>query len=575
MVSPPAPGSETTESSARLQPDEAEWRVRVLEGLNRILETLAKGAPLERTAVIFTRVIETLFEDTYCALLVLDGDPTRLRLQAAQGLPRQLCEALKVQGLDRTVDPSIASVLRREPILIEDAIDDPFWAEAQATLAAAGCGACFAHPILDADGAALGAVTLFFRNSAALERLDLPTLDTLIPAVRIALERERRMRALETADERLLSLGQNIPGVVYQRIVTPDGDIRYTYISEGARELFGVSPEEIIANPRALFDCHGPDYRKDFRERLLKASREMSLWDVEAPIVTRQGEHKWTHAIARPTRKADGTVVWNGIILDATRIKAANLELAAASRAKSEFLANMSHELRTPLNAIIGFSELMRAAGATLAAEKYVDYLDAIIGSGRHLLDIINDVLDLAKVEAGKMTLSEELVDLRRAVASCVRLVLNSAEENSLSLETDLPDTLPMLYGDSRKIKQILINLLSNAVKFTPTGGRVRISAEVQSDGQLALSVSDTGQGIPSECLEEVLCPFRQVESGLDRRFDGVGLGLPLSKAMAELHDGTLGLESEIGVGTTVTVRFPATRLHTAASEPIPAQQVG
>ena len=289
--------------------------------------------------------------------------------------------------------------------------------------------------------------------------------------------------------------------------------------------------------------------------------------DVEAPIITRQGEQKWTHAIARPTRRADGTVVWNGIILDATRIKMANLELAAASRAKSEFLANMSHELRTPLNAVIGFSELMLAAGSGIAGDKYEEYLNLIHGSGRHLLDIINDVLDLAKVEAGKMSLSEESVELRQISASCLRLVSSNAKEERIDLRSEIPDNLPSMKADRRKIKQILINLLSNAVKFTPVGGQIRVTARINENGQLALAVSDTGEGIPPESLTDVLNPFRQADSGLNRRFDGVGLGLPLSKAMAELHGGTLELDSEVGVGTTVTVTFPAERLETAAPD--------
>ncbi len=549
----------------RLPSTGAERRIRVLEGQNRILETLAKGAPLQKVATTFAEVMETLFADTYCAFLVLDANSTQLGLVAAPSLPEPLRGALEIQNLEGCGDPSVTSVLRREPVLIEDMADDPSWAKAREALLQAGCFACLAQPILDAGGTALGAVTLYARHPDAQAGVDVQTIDTLLPAARIAIERKRGAEALESADERLLSLAQNIPGVVYQRIVTPEGDIRYTYISEGAYELFGVSPEEIIANPRALFDCHGPEYRQDFRKRLLTASREMSLWDVEAPIITRQGEQKWTHAIARPTRRADGTVVWNGIILDATRIKMANLELAAASRAKSEFLANMSHELRTPLNAIIGFSELMLAAGSGIAGEKYEEYLNLIHGSGRHLLDIINDVLDLAKVEAGKMSLSEESVDLGQITASCLRLVSSNTEDERIDLRSEIPDNLPPLKGDRRKIKQILINLLSNAVKFTPVGGQIRVTARINENGELALAVSDTGEGIPPESLNDVLSPFRQADSGLNRRFDGIGLGLPLSKAMAELHGGTLELESEVGAGTTVTVTFPAERLETAA----------
>jgi signal transduction histidine kinase len=220
----------------------------------------------------------------------------------------------------------------------------------------------------------------------------------------------------------------------------------------------------------------------------------------------------------------------------------------------------MSHELRTPLNAIIGFSELMLVSGDKFDAERHKEYLNSILSSGRHLLDIINDVLDLARVEAGKMTLSEEEVDLAQTVGSCTRLMAGNAEENGIALITDLPGHLPSLHCDSRKVKQILLNLLSNAIKFTPADGTITIAARLEADGDLTLSVQDTGEGIPGESLDSVMGPFNQVESGLNRRYNGAGLGLPLSKAMAELHDGSLRIESAPDKGTTVSVRFPASR---------------
>ena len=155
-------------------------------------------------------------------------------------------------------------------------------------------------------------------------------LGAMVQLARFAIETERRKMALRSANERFLSLAESLPGVVYRRVVRPDGDIRYTYISEGARDLFGVSPEEILSNPQALFDCHGPEYYATFRERLMAASRALTLWDVEATIIARDGRRKFTHAIARPHRQADGAVVWDGIILDQTRIKEAEHAAAAA-----------------------------------------------------------------------------------------------------------------------------------------------------------------------------------------------------------------------------------------------------
>jgi len=555
----PAPGSEAA--------GDVERRVRVLEGQNRILETMARNAPIEHVAHTFVEVMQDLFGNAGIAFFTVNAETARLHLVAAN-LPPAWHRDLKSPEISDNDDVTVAALRRREAILIDDSTGDPQWADTRAALRAAGFSACLSQPILDAGGSALGVVNLYLRDATPPDTLDFTIIDTLVPVARIVIERDRRAQDLVSADERLLSLAESIPGVVYQRAVRPDGDVRYTYISEGAFELFGVSAEEIIANPDVLFDCHDPEYKQDFRDRMLKASQEMAQWDIEAPITTRQGKRKWTHAIARPTRRADGTVVWNGIILDATRLKVANLELTAASRAKSEFLANMSHELRTPLNAIIGFSELMLVAGDKIDAERCREYLNSILSSGRHLLDIINDVLDLARVEAGKMVLAEGDVDLAQVVRSCIRLVAGNAEENGIALITDLPGSIPVLIGDRRKVKQILINLLSNALKFTPSGGKVTVAVRIEAGGELALSVRDTGEGIPAESLNSVLHPFSQVESGLNRRHDGAGLGLPLTKAMAELHDGSLQIESALSKGTTVTVRFPAGRLEPATVPP-------
>ena len=377
------------------------------------------------------------------------------------------------------------------------------------------------------------------------------------------------LEILRTADERFTSLAASIPGVVYQRIVTPDGDIRYTYISEGARDLFGVSPEEILANPQVLFDCHGPQYRTQFRQRLLEASRKLTMWDVEAQIITRDGEEKWTHAIARPHRRADGAVLWDGIILDATRIKQAEFELRkakevaeSANRAKSQFLATMSHELRTPLNAIIGFSEIIKGETfGPVGSPRYREYACDIFESGEHLLLLINDILDLCKVENGKDELAEKVIEVPALLQSSATLVRERAEVGEVALKIDVADDPPRLFVDQRKLKQILVNLLSNAIKFTEPGGAVTLKAWSRPDSGYVFQVIDNGIGIALGDIPKALSQFGQVEGDLNRNYEGVGIGLPLAKALTELHGGSLDLQSEIGVGTTVTVRLPSERL--------------
>jgi two-component system cell cycle sensor histidine kinase PleC len=227
-----------------------------------------------------------------------------------------------------------------------------------------------------------------------------------------------------------------------------------------------------------------------------------------------------------------------------------------ANQTKSKFLANMSHELRTPLNAIIGFSEIMGSGMfGTLGSEKYQEYCHDILTSGHYLLEVINDILDMSKIEAGRMKLELETLDLGKALAESLRVVAGRAETKSLELRTDIGGHIPVV-ADRRAIKQILINLLSNAVKFTPDGGRVTVRSRELSDG-IVLMIADTGIGIAQHSLRRLGQPFEQVESQLTKTYHGSGLGLAIAKSLTNLHGGSMRLRSTLGVGTVVLVRLP------------------
>jgi signal transduction histidine kinase len=232
-----------------------------------------------------------------------------------------------------------------------------------------------------------------------------------------------------------------------------------------------------------------------------------------------------------------------------------------ANRAKSEFLANMSHELRTPLNAIIGFSEALGGGYFGALTPKQATYIQDIHDAGKHLLQLINNVLDMSKLDAGRMTLSEESVDVAQVIDEAVRLLSQRAQKAHVTLAVEPRATSARLRADELRVRQIVLNLVTNAVKFTPAYGRVTVRTLRRQDGGFAVEVADTGIGMRPEDIAVALTPFAQVENFMTRRQEGTGLGLPIVKALIELHGGKLQIESRLSHGTTVTAEFPSYRV--------------
>ena len=237
-------------------------------------------------------------------------------------------------------------------------------------------------------------------------------------------------------------------------------------------------------------------------------------------------------------------------------------EANAANRAKSDFLAAMSHELRTPLNAIIGFSEIIKDERFGLIGSPcYRDYAGDIHASGQNLLQVINDILDLSKFELGDHNLQEEDIEISAMLDIVLDLIQERAVANNIEVELDAPIDLPVLRGDPRKIKQILINIMANAIKFSDAGGRTTLRVWCHAESGYVFQITDTGIGIAPDDIPNALSRFGQVDSDLNRKYEGTGLGLPLAKAFAEMHGGSLDLQSQVDMGTTVTIQFPVERV--------------
>ena len=332
---------------------------------------------------------------------------------------------------------------------------------------------------------------------------------------------------------------------------------------------------EMERGPRAptydTFRAHvHPDDLDATHKAFQRSVMELEAISIDLRLLLAGGRMKYVHIEVEVECDESGRVrSLVGTIQDTTEMRRAEQELRrakeeadTANRAKSMFLANMSHELRTPLNAILGYSEIMaNDILGPLDNERRKEYAHNIHCSGRHLLEVVNDILDLSRIEAGRVKLNEAAFSPVSVIDECLGMVAENAAAASLMIERRIGPNLPLLYGDERLFKQVMLNLLSNAIKFTPEKGYVEVSAAQEKDGTLRVIVMDNGIGIAPGDIPKLLKPFAQIESHLSRRFQGTGLGLALSSEFLRLHGGTLTLESQPGQGTSVIVDFPAERV--------------
>lgn len=381
-----------------------------------------------------------------------------------------------------------------------------------------------------------------------------------------AIQRERAEAELLQSETRF----SEILDIAAEAVISIDEKGTIQLFNQGAENIFGYKGTEIVGYS---IDVLLPErFRKVHRDNILRFHNEsgvtgrMSL-NREIYGLRKDGtEFAAEGSISKLTQGNDE--IFTIMLHDITErkqaegmLRNAKEQAELANRTKSEFLANMSHELRTPLNAIIGFSEMIlgRTFGP-IGSPKYTEYVSDINESGIHLLNLINDILDLSKIEAGKDQLQEEFIEVPKVVESVRRLIGQRAADGGVTLSWEIPDNLPMLYADERKLKQILINLIGNAIKFSQPGDEAMLSVWCQPDSGFVFQVVDNGIGIAAIDIPKALSHFGQVDGDLNRKFEGTGLGLPLAKAFIELHGGHLDMQSVAGLGTTVTVRLPATR---------------
>ncbi len=359
------------------------------------------------------------------------------------------------------------------------------------------------------------------------------------------------------AEARYQALVEQIPAVTF--MASFENGLSEIYVSPHIETMLGYTAREWIDDPILWYQRLHPEDKPRWNEEFSRTVSWAEPFKADYRFLAKDGRVVWIHGEAKVVRDATGQPSFvQGIGYDITELKEAEASLRETNRIKSEFLANMSHELRTPLNGIIGFSELLVDEKAGSVTDQQKEFLDDILQSGRHLLRLIDDVLDLSKVEAGKMELNPETFSVGAAIEGVCAIVRAIAQKKEIELHTHVAAGLEGVTLDLQKFKQVLYNLFSNAVKFTNERGRVEIVARsaIEPD-RFQISVTDTGIGIHPQDISRLFRAFEQLDSSASRRAGGTGLGLALTKRFVEVQHGSLTVASEPGVGSTFTVELP------------------
>jgi PAS domain S-box-containing protein len=524
----------------------------------QILEDLAKGAALADVLRRIAAFAEQHHKAGRCTILTLDpsgrhvGEVITSAADPSSGAPAG-------SPLD-SLDPALTAPLRDGESRMEP---DPRQ------------GHIWSTPLRATSGVLLGSFSLTCATAGEARAAPLGPPGALAQLAALAVECRQAESALIDMRQRheliLNAAGDGIFGV--------DSDSRITFANPAAARMLRRTAADLI----------GKDARTLFKAPTLPHQQSCP---IDATLQDGQSRHMEQFSL----RRGDGSDFPADLMVTPVLRRASNLravvvfhdisaqirtqrqlldakdEAVMASRAKSSFLAHMSHELRTPLNAIIGFSEVIaHEVLGPIDNAQYHEYASDIHSSGEHLLSLINDLLDLSKIEAGKLELFEEPVELPALLQRCIVFVSEPSHAKRLKLVIDVDPGMASVMCDERKLKQVVVNLLSNAVKFTLPDGRITLAARTEASNDLVIEVADNGVGIAPENLAKVMTPFGQIDSALSREHMGTGLGLPLAKELVELHGGTLSLESAPGRGTTVTIRLPGRVGTRAAAAEAPA----
>ncbi len=500
----------------------------------------------------------------------LDRESYEVKPVGRAGDSQDYLDKIKVYSDDRPEGHGPVGTCIREdrPCIFNDFQNSKLSAPWHQAAAAYGLRAVAAFPI-HFNREVCGAFAVYDSESSVFKDKEIGLLKEAATDISFALEnldRKARQQEAETAlkasVEIFRQLNENISEVFWMASLDLETMI---FISPAYEKVWGRTCKSLYENPKSFVDAIHPDDLENTVALITEARRRQANFSLEFRVIRPDGSMRWIHARGFPVKDSRGHVYRiAGIAEDITELKESmdtkvlKETAEAANKAKSDFLASMSHEFRTPLNAIIGFSELVSTGLGGPLTDQQKKYVTHIFTSGQHLLSLVNDVLDLSKVEAGKMELEMNAFNINKLIEDSIALFKEKAYKQSLQMTFEIAQGLDTGIGDERKIKQVLFNLLGNAVKFTPDGGRIHVEVTVTDDKNvLRYSVSDSGIGISTEDKNKLFKPFQQGDTRLTRKYKGTGLGLSLCKKLVELHGGRIWVESEIGKGSNFIFVMP------------------
>jgi PAS domain S-box-containing protein len=563
--------------------DRKQTELRV-EMQNSILERIAKGEPLTDILDALVRATEDRIEGAICSILLCDRQG-KLRHGASSNLPTDYIKAIEGITIGEGVGSCGTAAFRKQPVIVSDIATDPLWQDYKDLALAYNLRSCWSFPAIASDGSVLATFAVYHHDVHSPQQPELDAIAIAADIVKIAIEREQATQALEQLNSKLedrverrtRALRQSEARLHEAQQIAHLGSWEIDLLSQKLNwsaevfKIFGLDPNQPEPTYAEMLQYYPLDERKRVNDFVDKAMQGQP-YETDFQIIRVDGSSAYTFAKTEPIWDAAGQVIGLfGIVMDISDRKLAeaqlqkiNEKLLHATKLKDEFLANMSHELRTPLNSILGMTEGLQEGVFGSVNEQQIKALQTVERSGTHLLELINDILDVAKIESGQIEFDYTLVSVSYLCQSSLAFVKQQAMKKRIHLEIELPQNLPDILVDERRIRQVLINLLNNAVKFTLEGGHIILevtqlppSPDFSLERFLRIAVIDTGIGIAPENIKKLFQPFIQIDSALNRQYAGTGLGLTLVKQITELHGGRVGLTSELGVGSCFMIDLP------------------